>query len=247
MAVTSRQRQAYAIFAMEGWSRNGCVGVVGNLVGESGASLDSTVHRAHADHGSGGIAEWRLDRLQNLIDFAQHEGKDPNDLGVQCLFLIHEVKMDYKQLDTMLRDPARSVENQTANFCWIFERPNKQLANLDGRIRAAQALLADASTKEPTGTHPAAEPTTIAVGSVAWTGALASLGGPLEQLLIGAAIVTAISLIQSAWRAHVAARPPLTELESALAALDAARARVATAKAGVEIYVAKETAALAKL
>ena len=245
MTVTARQKEAAGYLASSGWAPNGICGVVGNLVGESGASLDSTVHRAHADHGSGGIAEWRLDRLTNLIRFAG--SADPNDLGVQCRFLIHEVKTDYPQLDAMLRDPARSVENQTANFCWIFERPNKQLANLDGRIRAAKALLADAATKEPSAASAAAAPATIAVGSVAWTGGLAWLGGSVEQLLISAFIVTAISLAQAAWRAHVASRPPLTELESALAALDAARARVAAAKSGVEIYVAKEQAALAKL
>jgi hypothetical protein len=41
--------------------------IVGNLSGESGTDLNSTVFRAHADHGSGGIAEWRLDTPIMLI------------------------------------------------------------------------------------------------------------------------------------------------------------------------------------
>ena len=148
--VTERQKLAFTeIEKASGWAHNGVAGVVGNLVGESGTDLNSTVHRLHADHGSGGIAEWRLDRLTKMIAFVKGLGLDENDLGGQCRFLVHEVQTEYPQLDAMLKDASRTVANQAANFCWIFERPNKKLANVDGRIRAADAIAAEMAKAQP--------------------------------------------------------------------------------------------------
>ena len=221
MAVTARQKEAAVYLAPAGWAANGVAGVIGNLVGESGENLSSVVHRKHADHGSGGIAEWRLDRLQSLIDFAQHEGKAADDLGVQCLFLIHEVQTDYPHLDAMLKDPSRSIANQAANFCWIFERPNKQLANVDGRIKAATALAAGlVSARVDIG------PSVATAGVLATAGAHAISLTPVASLtLVGLVLITLIIRIIVIAVQHGSADPQaryraaLAELVSARAAL----------------------------
>lgn len=137
MTPTPRQLIARDIFLKEGYSPNGAAAIVGNLVGESGKNLNSTLYRVHADHGSGGIAEWRLERKDALVAFG---GPNAALLETQCAFVIKELKESYPILDEQLRNTNRSVANLTANFCWYYERPNRQLANLDGRIAAAEDL-----------------------------------------------------------------------------------------------------------
>ena len=88
--MTLRQQQALAVFRRR-YPLISAAAIVGNLSGESGRNLDSTVERPHADHGSGGIAEWRLGRKANLCAFAQGLGKPVTDLETQCLFLMHEL------------------------------------------------------------------------------------------------------------------------------------------------------------
>lgn len=140
--ATARQMWAFQFFRKEGYSPNGAAAIVGNLSGESGTNLDSTMERgARADHGSGGVAEWRLSRKTELFDFARNLGMDVNGLDVQCMFVIHELQRDYPGLDAQLRSSDRTIENLTANFCFVFERPNKQLARLDNRIEQAKKVL----------------------------------------------------------------------------------------------------------
>ena len=138
MTPTPRQLIARGIFLKEGYSPNGAAAIVGNLAWESKVNLDSTLYRVHADHGSGGIAEWRLERKDALIKFG---GLNAGLLETQCAFVIKELTEDYPILDEQLRNPARTVINLTANFCEFYERPNKALAHLDDRISLAQALV----------------------------------------------------------------------------------------------------------
>ncbi|MDQ6868198.1 MAG: phage tail tip lysozyme [Pseudomonadota bacterium] len=143
--MTVRQQQALAVFTGR-YPLISAAAIVGNLSGESGKYLDSTVERPHADHGSGGIAEWRLGRKANLYAFAQGQGKPVTDLETQCLFLMHELDgPEYALLNAQLTKPGnRSIENLTANFCQIFERPNMALAHVDNRVANAKAVMNDA-------------------------------------------------------------------------------------------------------
>ncbi len=161
IVVTPAQKQAAAIFTAHGLTAAGAAAIVGNGVQESGPNLDPTINRVHADHGSGGFMEWRLDRKDALIAFG---GAHAGELATQCLFVLHELETDYPRLNQQLRDPSRSVANLTANFCWVYERPSKKYANLwgtadrPGRAEFAAAVLADLqalptpkSTLAPTG------------------------------------------------------------------------------------------------
>jgi hypothetical protein len=140
--MTVRQQQALAVLRRR-YPLISAAAIVGNLSGESGKNLDSTVERPHADHGSGGIAEWRLSRKASLYTFAQGLGKPVTDLETQCLFLMHELDgPEYAVLNAQLTKPGnRSIENLTANFCQIFERPNMALAHVDNRIANAKAVM----------------------------------------------------------------------------------------------------------
>lgn len=187
--MTARQQWAYAFFKKEGYSAQGAAAIIGNLSGESGVNLDSKVERGpRADHGSGGIAEWRLDRKTNLKRFAERLGKDVNGLEIQCMFVIHELQNDYPALDEQLREGKRTIENLTANFCYIFERPNKQLARLDNRIAQAKKILREAGIKS------AASEAVIA-GGVAGMGAGAAAGATTGMDMTSAIITAGGALL----------------------------------------------------
>ena len=162
--MTIRQQKAFAVFVREGYSREGAAAIVGNLSQESGENLDSTVERVRADNGSGGIAEWRLERKANLYLFASRMGTNVNDLEVQCLFVIHELesgddgrnRAQYEWLNyQLINSSGRTIENLTANFCAAYERPNTQAANLDNRIAQAKRVLRESSLPQiPSPTRP---------------------------------------------------------------------------------------------
>jgi hypothetical protein len=104
--MTVRQQQAMAVLRRK-YPLISAAAIVGNLSAESGRNLDSTVERPHADHGSGGIAEWRLGRKANLYAFAQGLGKPVTDLETQCLFLMHELDgPEFAVLNAQLTKPA---------------------------------------------------------------------------------------------------------------------------------------------
>ena len=62
---------------------------------------------------------------------------------------------EYAVLNAQLTKPGnRSIENLTANFCQIFERPNMALAHVDNRIANAKAVMNDAQiAKVVKGSH----------------------------------------------------------------------------------------------
>jgi hypothetical protein len=130
-----------------GYHSFGAFAVVGNGCGESGAGLDSTFNRVHADHGSGGFLEWRdsagAPRKTRLAAFADAHQIDRNDLGIQVDYAIWELGKYFPWLDAQLRNPgSRTIANLTANFCDMFENPAKATEGLDNRIAHAEAAYA---------------------------------------------------------------------------------------------------------
>lgn len=185
--MTARQQFAYNFFVEKGYAPLGAAAIVGNLSGESGVNLDSTMERgARADHGSGGICEWRLDRKTNLYKFAKDFRTDPNDLDLQCAFVIHELENgddgrspgQYAWLNDQLKNPGnRTIENLVANFCFIYERPNRELqirgGHLNKRIQYAKDVLRDAQASK---TKSVVKESVVA-GGIATIGAGAVAGG----------------------------------------------------------------------
>lgn len=185
--MTIRQQFAYNFFVEKGYAPLGSAAIVGNLVGESGINLDSTMERgAKADHGSGGVCEWRGSRKTNLYEFAKSHRADPNDLGIQLAFVIYELENgddgrspgQYSWLDDQLKHPGtRTIDNLVANFCFSFERPNRELqirgGHLARRIEAAKKILKEAQASK---TKTIVKEGVVA-GGVATIGAGAVAGG----------------------------------------------------------------------
>lgn len=122
--------------------------IMGNIAQESmyNTKADST---AFDGNGSVGICQWTnyppsgpIGRKTNLRNFAKSIGKDPSDLEAQLQFLWKECE-EGGYIKPM-RDASASkssVEDKIAAeveaFCFGFERPDRQYANLPNRIKYA--------------------------------------------------------------------------------------------------------------
>jgi hypothetical protein len=108
--------------------------VVGNLQQESGLNP-----RASGDQGtSHGIAQWRLNRWDNLRSFAAQQGRDPWSLDVQLDFLWHELQ-SVSDLGLAELRASTSLEAATVVFQDRFERCS--VCHTSRRIAYAQSAL----------------------------------------------------------------------------------------------------------
>lgn len=125
---------AYDFFIGKGLKDFQAAAVIGNLQQESGINPRPPANSEGAD----GIAQWRLDRLQNLFAFAG--GRDPHSLDVQLEFLWHELQTNPSRgLGPLLA--SRTLEDATTIFQNLFERPNAALAHTSDRIAYANSAL----------------------------------------------------------------------------------------------------------
>lgn len=119
-------REVMAVLQVEGLTKAGAAGFVGNWMQESG--LNPT-------EAGGYLAQWIGNRFSSLQSYAKSIGKQPTDVEAQTRFAAHELKTQYPSLLAFLsktNDPAaaaQAISNQ-------YERPgDPQLAN---RIRYAR-------------------------------------------------------------------------------------------------------------
>ena len=95
------------------------------------------ITRGPKDHGSDGSLQWREGRLVELQTWPHWD-----TLPVQAQFAIHECQRDYPELHKQLLDPGtRTLENLTANFMEVFERPAPATNRLDLRIKYAHDIF----------------------------------------------------------------------------------------------------------
>ena len=117
-------------FISKGLTRNQAKGIYGNLMQESNGSAT-----ARSKDGSYGIAQWLGDRKQRLFEMF---GNNPT-FQQQLDFIWWELNNTHKNALTSLRE-AESVEDSTRIFMNQFEKPNKNLANFDRRLRFAKQI-----------------------------------------------------------------------------------------------------------
>lgn len=241
MTATPRQLQAARLLLNKGYSKQGAAAIVGNLSQESGNNLRSTFTLT-TDHGSQGVAQWRLDRLTKLEKFSEDNNLTVTELSTQLFYLIWELESFYGSLNSMLKSGTRSVANLTANFMQIFERPAAKYANLGNRIRQANAVMADlpVTTTAPITEPVAAGAATIgAAGTAVWAWTQ-GISGPVIAGLITLAAAAAIILgywVLNHWRKPSATSVapaidnPVDELAMALEEFGVAHDRLQAAEA----------------
>lgn len=130
-----------------------CAGIVGNLEAESGFDTQAKGD-LNTSSTAIGIAQWRLDRKENLRNFASsafNSPADPENFAVQLAFVVWElknyphVKKAASQLpncDTYLGGPI--LNNSTYIFAKYYEKPaNKYLTKAElARTRESYAAKA---------------------------------------------------------------------------------------------------------
>jgi Phage tail lysozyme len=138
-SMTQRQQSAFRLFRAAGYSPKGAAVIVGGDSRESGINLVSG-YQDKTDHGSQGIAQWRLGRLAALEQFCTVNHLASGTLAAQVSFQIYELGKDYPILDRRLRD-------RTA--------PGRHRAR---RGRTAYPSCWRCATKEPRGSPPLTTP-----------------------------------------------------------------------------------------
>lgn len=141
---------AFDYFLQKGYTPQAAAAAVGAFQQESGMDLDPlAVH----DNGTGmGIAGWRDEepgkgRKTNLLNWAEGQGLDPNDIDTQLGFFDYEItEGDERDAGDLLRN-ASTLEDAAAAMVHYerpqgYDRNDVTLANgYDNRLANAQSLL----------------------------------------------------------------------------------------------------------
>lgn len=127
--TTPEKDQIVSFFMNKGLSKAQASGIYGNLMHESNLNIG-----AIGDKGSSrGIAQWHDERKNNLDAYEQKHG---SSLDSQLEFLWGELNGSEKKALEDLKKQT-TVEGATKSFMTHFERPKKETANLEARIKYA--------------------------------------------------------------------------------------------------------------
>ena len=180
--IAAREKAAFLFFVSKGLTPVQSAAVVGNLLLESGGTLDPAIKQGGGGPGRG-IAQWTVgERWKTLTDLAgrQKPPADPITLDWQLFFVWHELNTTESKALKGLRAET-TVPAATTTFMNLFERPNKNpsVNHIDRRIRDAQRVLrAYGGAVANTGTtDPDAAPTGDCGAAGGAGGALGSAGG----------------------------------------------------------------------
>ena len=124
-AASANQKIAYDFFILQGFTNFQASGIVGNLIQESGAALDPTIHQGGGGVGRG-IAQWstggRWDTgdKDNLTKFATTKGESPTSLNLQLEFIMFEL-MNFPEYGYTELKAATNVSDASIAFEDNFE------------------------------------------------------------------------------------------------------------------------------
>lgn len=125
----------YGKLLEKGYEPHVAAGLVGNLMQESGAALDT---RAVGDGGNAiGIGQWNGPRMRALQAFAQERGKPWHDLDTQIDFLDYELRGPEAAAGDAIR-AARTADEAAAIGSKRFWRPG--IPHIENRVRYAAML-----------------------------------------------------------------------------------------------------------
>ena len=193
MSLLDRQKELAGYLVDGGWPLVSAAASVGNATQEN---LCLPVTKGAKDHGSDGLYQWRLGRLDDLKSWAANKGLDWSLMKTQAAFHQYEVARDYKALDAELKAGVKPIETLTANICFVYERPAAQYANLDARIRYARDTCAamQGQSRGARKTVPVVVTSAGAASAAAAWRALVAYGFPPVEIGMGLTIVALLTL-----------------------------------------------------
>lgn len=135
----NNREKAYKFFVEEkGYSPEIALGIIGNLMQESHASL-KTDALGFDGTGSFGIAQWLGPRKEKLKEIRPD---DFHTLEGQLEFIDWELNNTEKRAASKLKE-ADSIEDAALIFSKYYERPHKDYAHNDKRVSFAKKLAED--------------------------------------------------------------------------------------------------------
>ena len=127
--------KAVKFFMANGYTREQAIGIVSNLMAESGVN---PLARSENDAGPGmdsfGIAQWNRERLENLKTFAENRGLDYKDLDTQLAFTLWELENTHGYANSRLKSSSTAEEAADA-IARYYEVPE----NVEARSRERQS------------------------------------------------------------------------------------------------------------
>lgn len=132
----SNQEIVFGFLTGKGLSPENSAGFVGNMIAESGVDPNAV-----EGNGEGhGIVQWSFGRKANLFAFADAQGKQWNDLGLQLDFLWSELTGPYSGFLAELRTKT-TIRDSAIFIVTDFERPaNQSEAKKNQRAQSAQEV-----------------------------------------------------------------------------------------------------------
>ena len=124
-----------------GLDDNSIYGILGNIYVESGfnPTIEGDLNTAHH---SIGLIQWRADRRDSLVDFAERNGKQLDNVQTQAEFLAEELKNKNVWTRGYDLSALKVAENPTLYFGRAFVRPNEKYADWNKRTSAATYIAA---------------------------------------------------------------------------------------------------------
>lgn len=131
--------KAVKFFMANGYTREQAIGIVSNLMAESGVN---PLARSENDAGPGmdsfGIAQWNRERLENLKTFAKKRGLDYKELDTQLAFTLWELENTHGYANSRLKRSSTAEEAADA-IARYYEVPE----NVEVRSRERQSAARD--------------------------------------------------------------------------------------------------------
>lgn len=130
--------KALKFFMANGYTREQAIGIVSNLMAESGVN---PLARSKDDAGPGmdsfGIAQWNRGRLENLKKFAEKRGLNYKDLDAQLAFFLWELENTHTYANSRLKR-SNTPEEAADAITRHYEVPENVEARSRERQRAAR-------------------------------------------------------------------------------------------------------------
>jgi hypothetical protein len=141
---SDNEHKAFNFFVAEGLSPAQSVGILANLVNESG--VDPTSGAPPTNGVAFGIAQWTFTARQApLIAFAASQNKPVTDLLVQLQFMWHELNTDYKSsLDSLKQitgNDASAASQAAVSFRDSYEACDKSYTSCSDRGSVAATMF----------------------------------------------------------------------------------------------------------
>lgn len=197
MSTLSDRQQEFTAYLVAGFPRLGLVGISpkGAAAFAGNGSVENNMNpvtHGPKDHGSDGVMQWRLERLDGphgLKGWAESHGLKWDTLETQAAFTLWELEQPrYAQLAQDLRSGSKPLNDLTAAICWEFLRPAPASANLALRQRHARSVykIFTEAKQLPKLPAPTSDMVSTVPGLIAWIISYCTYKGiDISQALVG--------------------------------------------------------------